>query len=455
MDRPKVVVIGGGMAGLCLAYRLTQKNFPVVIYEKADFWGGADSSIAWHDLAIEKHYHHYFSHDSEILSIIEELGLKDRLAWKESSTGLYQDGKIYDLAPLKFLMGFSPLSLFERLQFLYKMFRIISSPKLNKEHPFLKNESAASWAQKYFGKKTADLIWIPLLRSKFGSSYESIASEFLYGRIYNRVSSRKNSRKELLGYLQGSSTLLIEALVDAIQKKGGVCRLGVGVRKINFDSTGLASEIEDETGRRETAQAVVLAVQTPAASNILQNSSPLPAGVTKEFDVLKSVKYQQVISVIFFCKKSFSRYYWLNIADPQFPFPVIVEQTNLLGPENYKGHQLIYVSSYRDPDDKMYLKSDEEIVEIFLSGMRKMNPAWDRSGVEAFIVNRERFATPVYEKNFERLITPIQSNCRNLFYLNGTQVFPDSRNVNKMASLGKICLQKIESLALATIPSLD
>ena len=98
----RIVVIGGGMAGLSLSYFLLKKGYRVTTYEKANFWGGADAALEWRHVHIEKHYHHYFSHDKDILQLIEELGLQDRLMWRTSKTGVFYDGRPYNLDPLQF-----------------------------------------------------------------------------------------------------------------------------------------------------------------------------------------------------------------------------------------------------------------------------------------------------------------------------------------------------------------
>ena len=46
---------------------------------------------------IEKYYHHIFQNDAEILQLIEELGVGDRLEWLRGSTGYFVDGEAYPM----------------------------------------------------------------------------------------------------------------------------------------------------------------------------------------------------------------------------------------------------------------------------------------------------------------------------------------------------------------------
>ena len=44
---------------------------------------------------LEAFYHHIFTTDTTIIALIEELGLGDRLVWKDSKVGFFRTGKIW------------------------------------------------------------------------------------------------------------------------------------------------------------------------------------------------------------------------------------------------------------------------------------------------------------------------------------------------------------------------
>src|SRR5512139_3716543 len=92
----KTIIIGGGLAGLAAAFRLAGTGDVLVIEKDAES-GGMASSYAIDDYHIEKYYHHIFAGDKELISLINELGLGERLQWLRGSTGYYFDGKIYPM----------------------------------------------------------------------------------------------------------------------------------------------------------------------------------------------------------------------------------------------------------------------------------------------------------------------------------------------------------------------
>ena len=48
---------------------------------------------------LEAFYHHIFTTDTTIISLIEELGFGDKLTWIDSKVGFYKDGKLWLATP--------------------------------------------------------------------------------------------------------------------------------------------------------------------------------------------------------------------------------------------------------------------------------------------------------------------------------------------------------------------
>ena len=89
----KVAIIGGGLAGLTAAYRLLQSGHEVALYEAGPELGGLVRTFDAGGEPLEAFYHHIFTTDTTIIAMIEELGLGDRLVWKQSKVGFFRDGK--------------------------------------------------------------------------------------------------------------------------------------------------------------------------------------------------------------------------------------------------------------------------------------------------------------------------------------------------------------------------
>ena len=95
----KIAIIGAGFAGLTAAYDLTKSGHEVMLYEKDTVVGGLASGFKaphW-EWPLERFYHHWFASDAEVIGLIEELGLKDRLFFPRPTTSVYYQGRLYSL----------------------------------------------------------------------------------------------------------------------------------------------------------------------------------------------------------------------------------------------------------------------------------------------------------------------------------------------------------------------
>jgi 15-cis-phytoene desaturase len=84
MERKRVVVVGGGFAGLTAAKRLVDAGQEVVLLDKRPVFGGKWSS--WKDAdgdTIESGLHVFFGAYEEIYDLMRELGIYDSIHWKE------------------------------------------------------------------------------------------------------------------------------------------------------------------------------------------------------------------------------------------------------------------------------------------------------------------------------------------------------------------------------------
>ncbi len=78
----KIGILGGGLCGLVAANAFAGEH-NVVMFEKMPFLGGCLASYHIDEYWIERYYHHCFSGDEQLFTLIRELGLWDKLEWRE------------------------------------------------------------------------------------------------------------------------------------------------------------------------------------------------------------------------------------------------------------------------------------------------------------------------------------------------------------------------------------
>src|SRR5689334_4258118 len=90
-----VAIIGGGIMGVTLAYRLSEKGLRVTIYERGDNLGGLAGFIPYDGIRMDRFYHTILSSDISMQTLIKESGVSDKLHFTATKQGFYDNGKLY------------------------------------------------------------------------------------------------------------------------------------------------------------------------------------------------------------------------------------------------------------------------------------------------------------------------------------------------------------------------
>ena len=431
----RVGVIGGGIAGLAAAYELTSQGHFVEVFEQEDFLGGQASTFEVSGGRLERGYHHLFTSDTDITDLIKELNLEDQLAWLESSVGVYVDrgdgGKIWDFATPKALLMFKPLSLLSRLK--VGLWSLIL--KNSKNYRKFENITAKDWLLKRMGPPAYEVIWEPLLRGKFGEFYDRVSMTWIWGKMRLRVGSRKkNGTGELLGYPMGSFGEIIDRLALKIVRNGGVIHTSATVSQIvtsRGSATSLNVTLSDSSSERRDYDAIIATTPSYVFSRL---APPMPEIYQSKLD---NIDYLSAVLMILVMDRPFTDKYWLNIADRTMPFVALIEHTNLIPRKLYGGKHILYVSNYPSRSSELYMKSPEELIDLFVPHLKKINPGFDRSHIIEYHHHRVDGAQPIVGLNYRLNIPEHRTPHKGLYLANTTQIYPEDRGTNYSVRMGR------------------
>ncbi|MBA1341053.1 MAG: D-amino acid dehydrogenase [ANME-2 cluster archaeon] len=407
-----IVIIGGGLAGLAAAYRLSDEHH-VTVVEKDDALGGmaqsyhiddhTDGHINDHidDYYIEKYYHHFFSSDTELMGLIDELGLTGRLQWVRGTTGYYWSGRAYPMNKPLEILKFPPMSLLD----IFRLGLLVLRTKLVRDVRSYDDITAGEWILKIAGSGVYNNFFQPLLNSKFGSNANRVSAAWLVGRV--KIRSNRGAEGERLGYMRGGFHHLIAALADSIRERGGRIITGDGVKKILMEGSRVSGVKLDEG--------------TLSCDTVISTVPPLTLASLAEpgipgFDP-GAIHYQGTCCALLGMSKPLMTdgTYWLNIK-ADVPFGALIEHTNFMPASDYAGEHLLYIASYfQDHDDPLYTLGQEEVIEMFLDGLEKLYPDFDRSAVLWWELGRDALTAPVYETGYAEQILPYRTNIDGLY----------------------------------------
>jgi len=364
----KIGIIGGGLTGLTAAARLTHEH-EVDLFEKMPYLGGCLSSYHVNDYWIEKYYHHCFSHDSSLFSLIDELGLSDKLEWRTGTTGYFAGNKIYPLSTPLQILAYPELSLIDKIKLGLVTFR---AKKTNLES--LDDIPADQYIIEHLGKNVYSSFFEPLLKSKFGERRNDVSAAWLFSRI--AIRSDRGMSGEHLGYMRGGFHQIIDSLEQSIESKGGKVLKQTTVSAVSYQNG--AWEIN---GTRFDA-----IISTIPPQELERVGGP----------VLPHVPYQGAACMMLAIARDVTRgIYWLNMKEPA-PYGAVVAHTNFIPPERY-GEHIVYLASYFS--GRVPPNLDIEMLKDFCTrfSVKKEEIHWHKMTVDPW-------AGPVYTTGYRSLI---------------------------------------------------
>jgi len=179
----KVIILGGGLAGLVAADKLldasdtNDTNLQVKILEGASFLGGLASSFPMNGEEIPKFNHHIVRSNKKTLEYLNRYNLLGKNIWKKIRVGIAVDGVIYNINNPFHLLKFKELTLYGKFRFglfgVYSIF-LLNPNKINE------NLDLETWLHKYAGKEVTEKVWTQLYgRNKFNIPLKKLDTDTL------------------------------------------------------------------------------------------------------------------------------------------------------------------------------------------------------------------------------------------------------------------------------------
>lgn len=426
-------VIGGGMLGMTLALRLSQKGYKVTIYESAEKAGGLTSSWQMNEVTWDRFYHVILMSDLNTRKILKEIGLENELNWVETKTGFYSDGKLYSMSNLVEFFKFPPINLIDK----FRLGLTIFAASKIKDWQKLEKIPVAEWLTKWSGKRVFEKIWLPLLKAKLGDNYRNTSAAFIWSTIQRMYAARKSGlKKEMFGYVTGGYERINNRFAEHLTEIGVAFKYHSTVKTVNKQITGKI-EIVSEDGSTLFFDNVISTLSSKESVKIAHQLSE------SEKQQHNNIKYLGVICPTVLLKKSISPYYVTNITDNWPPFTGIIEMTALIDKKETKGNHMVYLPKYVNPDDELFNKTDEQLKEIFLGSLYKMYPTLAENDLNFWGVSKARIVFALPTLNYSRQVPGVVTSLDNFYIINSAQIINGTLNVNETVQVAENKLNEI------------
>jgi protoporphyrinogen oxidase len=452
-----IAIVGAGAGGLAAAYDLALAGHRVVTFEAGKQIGGLAAGFkepGW-DWSVEQYYHHWFASDRAILGLIAELGWSDRVLFPWPVTAAFHNGRFYPLdGPLSALFGGAAwldrlpgagmlergLNLFrfpavtwpDRVRYGLAGLYLTLSPTW--EH--LEKITAHTWLQRWMGRHVYEVLWEPLLVSKFGTHYQQVNMAWFWARV--------KARTPRLGTFRGGFQAFLEALAERVRALGVNVRLQAPVDSIDLRADG---GLQLHVGGEEHDFDQCLVTTSPA---LLARLAPgLPPDYLERLLALRSMG---AVNLVLALKHTLSEQgvYWHNLVKSAgFPFLALVEHTNFVSPEFFGGDHIVYCGDYLEPDHEYMSMTQDALLQRFLPSLSRVNPHFTPDWIRQAWLFRTAYAQPIPLLNHSHAIPDLRTPLPGLWFASMSQVYPWDRGTNYAVDIARRAARRMQAEAVA------
>lgn len=424
----RVAVIGAGAMGLAAAYHLLKAGHSVDVYEADRTAGGMAAHFDFDGLSLERFYHFICKSDRPTFELLAELGIADKMRWRDTSMGYFYRGKVHRWGDPLALLLFPHLSLISKIRYGLHVFTSTKRSdwtKLDRIH-------ADDWVRRWGGEEVWKVLWEKLFTLKFFEYSHDISAAWIWTRLKRVGTSRRHLFQEELGYIEGGSETLVDRLVERIQGMGGRLHLGAKVEEIVVADNAVSGVRIG--GTVDPVDAAIATVPMPFIVGLVP---ALTEKVKQQYDALRNIG---VVCVVHRIAKSISPHFWLNINDDAMAIPGIVEFSRL---RDVGGDTIVYVPYYMPTTHPKFSADSEFLIRESFDYLKRIQPALTDQDRKASAVGRLRYAQPVCPPRFLESLPPVVSSIRGLQIADTSTYYPEDRGISESVRIAREMAERV------------
>ena len=417
-EKPRVICIGAGPAGLTAAYRLSAEGAQVTVLERdPKLVGGISRTEIYKGFRFDVGGHRFFSRSKEIEALWEEF-LGDQLLTRKRKSRILYNGKLFDY-PLRPLNALSKLGIFESIRCMLSFFKA-------QLFPIREPGTFEDWVTNQFGHRLYSIFFETYTEKVWGMKCKEISADWAAQRIkglslgtavwqalmpawLRRRGKAPKSLIESFKYPRLGPGQMWETVADRITQAGGKILMGMSVDQLTRDTQSgqwTVSCLDAEGQRHEFHGDHV--ISSAAIAELADYLQPPPPEAVRT--AARTLRYRDFLTVALVVRDvdCFDDN-WIYIHDSSVkvgriqnfkswsPHMVPDPDLNCLGLEYFCFRN---DGLWESKDEDLIRLADEELIQLGL-----VTPGHVIDGV----VIRQPMAYPVYDENYEERIALFRS----------------------------------------------
>jgi protoporphyrinogen oxidase len=425
-QRPYLLVVGAGPAGLTAAFEAQKAGIQTVVVEKdTRYVGGISRTVEYKGYRFDIGGHRFFSKSNEITRWWKERLPDDFISVRRMSRIFYRR-KYFDY-PLKPWNALSGLGLFTSIA-------CVCSYAWARVFPIKPERSFADWVTNRFGKRLFSIFFKTYTEKVWGIPTTELSADWAAQRIKG-LSLSKAILNAFKGKQKGSGSAVIKTLIDTFEyprlgpgqmwektaadlvQLGGVLHMGTRATRIRHENGQITSvEITGVDGSVSLIQADQYIVSMPLQETVLAFDPPLPESVQA---AARKLAYRDFLTVALVVEgENPFPDNWIYIHDPSVKLGRIQNFKNwseaLIG---QPGTTCLGLEYFCFEGDGLWSMRDADLIELGKRELAHLGLAKPEQIKDGAVVRIEK-AYPVYDPGYQERVATIrdalQKHARNL-----------------------------------------
>ncbi len=401
-DVHKVVVLGGGLAGLSAAWKLAEAGFAVEVIEKADIPGGLSATINRDGYLYDYGGHRFITKREDVIAEIQGL-MGDEFSTRERKTQylLWNKRLNYPLELGNLVRNVSPVV---SAQCLLDYIWTTTKGKFKR----LPQDNFEDWVVSRFGRHLYEIFFGQYTAKIWGIPPSTISKDWAAQRISilslgdairqlvfkPKEDPRTYTRKYY--YCDRGIGRISERMVEQIVAHGGNVRFSCPVTGVGLEDGRVRSVTVSENGEEKRLDCDLL-INTIPITDLVQMMSPeAPADV---IDAARKLRHRAMVFLfVVLNQEKVSDNDALYVPEPKYTF-FRIEQYKFWSPEMVPDPNTtslcLEISCFKN--DETWHTPDEELLERSVRGLIDARLLRDKSLVTDYFSKRLDHVYPVFE----------------------------------------------------------
>ena len=411
----KVVIIGGGPAGLTAAYQLSKVGAKSVVLEKDSVLGGISRTVEYKGYHFDIGGHRFFTKVAVVEKMWREVLPAGDFLHCQRLSRIYYNRKFffYPLKPMNALFGLGILN----------SLLIMISYTWAQLFPQKPEDNFESWVSNRFGKRLYRIFFKTYTEKVWGMPAHTIAADWAAQRIKglsllvavkNALIKQQSTEKgsvvktliDAFDYPKRGPGMMWEVVGDLVKKDGSQVHLGAAVETIRWAGNRVEGMDASMQGRSECLTGTHYISSMPIRELIQKMNPPAPKEV---IDAAERLKYRDFLTVALIVnKKDLFPDNWIYIHDSQVKVGRIQNFKNwspYMVPDQNK--TCLGLEYFCFEGDGLWSMSDKDLIELGRRELELIGIAKAQDVEDGSIVRMPK-AYPVYDADYQEALLCIR-----------------------------------------------